>query len=171
MIPEPKTEAGNYKTRTLFKELQAYGDNEDPVFSLDMFENRLEDGLLSFHKIYVDLCSEDPTEILLIDRVFNKDKRHWEAVKALTGFQHYYQDMVEEAKQRALAKQFKRLEQLTQSPKDNIAIQATKALFDYAKGLDSNKKKSKKKQAEESYESMMSNDRTKTVEDALKRIQ
>lgn len=170
-IPEPKTEAGNYKTRTLFKELQAFGDVEDPIFSLEMFCNSMEGGLISFYKLYMDFCTADPTEVELIDRVFNRDKRHWEAIKSLKGFEPYYKEMVAEARQRSLAKQFKKLEELSHSEKQNISLQASKALFEYSKSIESALKKSIKRDAKDTYETLVKNEATKEVEEALSRIQ
>ena len=79
--------------------------------------------------------------------------------------------MVAEARQRSLAKQFKKLEELSHSDKQNISLQASKALFEYSKSIESALKKSIKRDAKDTYETLVKNEATKEVEEALSRIQ
>ena len=171
IIPTPKTEAGNYKTRTLFKELQVYTDTELPIFSLEMFKNSLaDDSLLSFPKLYVDFCTDDPTEIALVDKVFNGDRSHWEAIKSLKNFKEPYEAMVKEARQRAVSKQIAKLDALSYSNKEAIALGATKVLLELNKNLDSVDKKSKKKVIKDNDELLANAEEFKKINEALERV-
>lgn len=113
---------GHPKTRSLFKEV-AMGDDV-PLMTLGRGN---EDEFICLQTLYVNLCTDDPSEVTFVDAVFG-DYTYWERLSKARWFQPYLNAWRREADVRRKSKAFKAIIEEVET-KGRNSFQAAKFLI------------------------------------------